>query len=96
MSDRISPSVFLERRSYRRRRMMDALRLLPLLGIILFLLPILWPTAPFGTVQMSRAVIYVFSAWLALICASALLWRSLWRDVKDEDTDDDTQDDVPS
>ena len=29
------PSLFLERRTYRRRRLMDAARLLPLLGLLL-------------------------------------------------------------
>ena len=36
-------SVFLERETYRRRRIMDAARLLPLLGVALFALPLLWP-----------------------------------------------------
>jgi hypothetical protein len=36
--------LFLERRSYRRRRMMDAVRILPLLCTLLFLVvPLMWP-----------------------------------------------------
>ncbi|MFT6673850.1 MAG: hypothetical protein ACJAVM_000021 [Sulfitobacter sp.] len=35
--------IFLERRSYRMRRMMDAVRLLPLLGLCLWMVPLLWP-----------------------------------------------------
>ncbi|MFD2739909.1 hypothetical protein ACFSUD_10040 [Sulfitobacter aestuarii] len=37
--------LFLERRSYRRRRMLDALRFLPFLGLGLWMLPLLWPVA---------------------------------------------------
>ncbi|MEL7097473.1 MAG: hypothetical protein AAGM84_01465 [Pseudomonadota bacterium] len=74
------PQVFLERRSYRRRRMLDALRLLPLVGVGLFLMPMLWPAAPSEVgepVSMSAAVLYVFFAWLALIVSGALLWLGL-------------------
>ncbi|WP_235851876.1 hypothetical protein [Litorivita pollutaquae] len=35
--------VFLERKTYRARRLMDGARVLPVLGMVLFLLPALWP-----------------------------------------------------
>ncbi|MFL4471569.1 hypothetical protein ACERZ8_17420 [Tateyamaria armeniaca] len=71
--------VFLERRSYRRRRMMDALRLLPILGIFLWMLPVFWPTTADGPavadkMAMSTAVIYVFVVWVTLIAAALSLW----------------------
>ncbi|MFC6584470.1 hypothetical protein [Sulfitobacter aestuariivivens] len=34
--------VFLERRRYRARRMMDAVRLLAFLGIALWMVPLMW------------------------------------------------------
>ncbi|WP_102107148.1 hypothetical protein [Oceaniglobus roseus] len=34
--------VFLERQTYRRRRLMDAARVLPVLGAVLFMVPMLW------------------------------------------------------
>ncbi|MGE4327506.1 MAG: hypothetical protein AB7E21_15600 [Pseudodonghicola sp.] len=68
-----TPSVFLERQSYRRRRLMDAARLLPVLGALLFAVPLIWPRAgqP-GAVKSSDAVIYIFTVWAALILGN--LW----------------------
>ncbi len=73
--------VFLERQSYRRRRLMDAARLLPLLGILLFVIPLLWPVpdpdVPGGDgVPMSSAMIYMFAAWAAMIVVIALFGLS--------------------
>ena len=82
MRERVPPSVFLERRSYRRRRMMDALRLLPILGVLLWMLPLFWPSSPragAGTIPMSTAVIYVFAVWIVLIAAAFALWRGIWQ-----------------
>ena len=59
-----SSPVFLERRSYRRRRMQDAQRLLPVLGMLLWMVPVLWPTRDeTGHVTMSAAIYYVFGAF---------------------------------
>ncbi|GHH01994.1 hypothetical protein [Pseudodonghicola xiamenensis] len=68
-----TPSVFLERQSYRRRRLMDAARLLPVLGALLFAVPLIWPRAgqP-GAVQSSHGVIYIFTVWAVLILGN--LW----------------------
>lgn len=78
------PPVFLERRSYRRRRMMDAVRILPVVGVLLWMLPLFWPTDSDGpvsadTMAMSDAVIYVFVVWLLLIAAGTALWWVLRR-----------------
>ena len=74
-----SPAVFLEHQSYRRRRLMDVARLLPLLGAALFAVPLLWPGPKAtkagesdGLVAMSDAITYVFVVWGALIAASVL------------------------
>ncbi len=77
-----SPAVFLERQGYRRRRLMDAARLLPLLGAALFALPLLWPdpesarAAGSEPVRMSDAILYVFAVWIALVVASFLFGMS--------------------
>jgi hypothetical protein len=67
--------LFLARRTYRRRRLMDALRLLPWLGAFLFGLPLLWrdPTTAHG-------LIYLFAAWALLIVLSAALVRRFTHD----------------
>ncbi|WP_417475190.1 hypothetical protein [Leisingera sp.] len=63
-----------ERLTYRRRRLMDIARLLPVLGALLLALPLLWaeasthPAARDG-VSMSTAIIYVFAVWAGLIVA---------------------------
>ncbi len=79
------PPIFLEKRGYRQRRMMDAVRLLPFLGLMLWMVPLLWPvpeilpdatpepTEP--TIAMSVALRYLFGVWALLILATWALWR---------------------
>ncbi|WP_299555092.1 hypothetical protein [uncultured Tateyamaria sp.] len=80
MTDRkTNATLFLERRSYRRRRVMDALRLLPIAGLLLWLFPVFWPNAKDGpdapaSVSMSGAVTYVFIVWGVLILSALALW----------------------
>lgn len=62
--------VFLHSRPYRQRRLVDGIRLLPVLGFALFFLPLLWPVAG-EFVRGSRAIVYVFGAWMLLIALSA-------------------------
>ena len=72
MTKRPAP-LFLARQTYRRRRMMDAARLLPLAGIFLFLMPILWQPRSTPEPDTVRGVVYLFGAWLILILAARLL-----------------------
>lgn len=67
-------SIFLRRDSYRRRRLADAARLLPILAIGLFFLPLLWPSGAEGdeAIAMSTAISYVFLSWAGLIVIVAL------------------------
>jgi len=79
MKGSVTASVFLQKRSYRRRRMMDAVRLLPFAGLLLWMLPIFWPLEPERGVAVagSTAVIYVFGVWVFLIAVSMGLWMFL-------------------
>ncbi len=80
MPNDVIPPVFLERRSYRQRRMMDAVRLLPLIGLLLWLLPTLWSVSDDGGVEpvnTSQAITYVFGVWGCLILSGGVLWRYL-------------------
>jgi|JI81BgreenRNA_FD_contig_31_6014456_length_988_multi_5_in_0_out_0_2 peptidoglycan/LPS O-acetylase OafA/YrhL len=70
--------LFVERQSYRRRRLMDAARILPVLGFVLVLLPVLWTQG--GTMGTAGQALYLFGLWVALILAAALLSRPLGRD----------------
>ncbi len=69
--------LFLARRSYRRRRMMDAVRLLPFFGTVLLLLPLLWRPAETPEPDTARGVIYLFTTWVVLIIAALVLSRGL-------------------
>ncbi|KIN60720.1 hypothetical protein Z945_1699 [Sulfitobacter noctilucae] len=75
--------VFLARQSYRQRRIMDAVRLLPFLGAALWMVPLVWPTSAIpvetatgsaGPVRMSTALLYIFCIWGGLVCAAFGLW----------------------
>jgi hypothetical protein len=64
--------LFLGQVTYRARRMGDAARLLPVLGVILFLLPLLIrPKDP------STAFLYIFGIWALLIIVMMLMSRGL-------------------
>lgn len=84
-------SPFVERGTYRRRRLMDMARLLPLLGVLLLAVPLLWPNpdpypAPDTAAGMptSAAITYIFLVWAGLIAASfafgvaVRLWAGHW------------------
>ncbi|MDZ4136575.1 MAG: hypothetical protein U1D06_13420 [Paracoccaceae bacterium] len=67
--------LFVARRSYRRRRLRDAARLLPVLGCFLIVLPMLWGE------DVARRTgsdgIYLFVVWVGLVGAAAALARGL-------------------
>ena len=72
--------VFLPRARYRRRRLRDAARLLPLFGGFLILLPILWSPATTRFRDTAPDGIYLFAVWAGLIVLAFLLSRHLRAD----------------
>lgn len=62
--------LFLARANYRRRRLRDGARMLPLFGLILLMLPMLWPQAQ-RVITLHWA--YLFLVWAALIGVAAWL-----------------------
>lgn len=64
--------LFLARAVYRKRRLRDAARMLPVFGFVL-LIPVLWNVS-------ARGWIYVFAVWFGLILAAGLLARRLGQD----------------
>ncbi|MCC1491775.1 hypothetical protein [Cognatishimia sp. F0-27] len=64
------PAVFLERQTYRRRRLADGARALPVLGLLLWFLPMVWSAKENG-VQATHALIYIFLIWTGLVALSA-------------------------
>lgn len=90
-----SPPLFLRPASYRRRRRRDAARLLPFVGMFLFMLPILW--APQNSFARDTAPdgIYLFLVWAILIIMAFLISRSLVSPAEEDDPDPgDDPDDV--
>lgn len=75
MADRI----FLERDSYRMRRFMDAVRLLPLLGLALWMVPLMWALpgelSDGERMPMSSALQYIFGVWMLMVICCWALWR---------------------
>lgn len=83
------PPKFLARSSYRRRRIIDAARLLPVLGVFVFFLPVLWHPADTPEPDTARGGLYLFAGWLVLIVAAFLLARVLGRAEPPSSEDDD-------
>ncbi len=67
--------LFLARQSYRRRRLIDALRLVPVLGGLLFMVPVLGASGRAGS--SFGGALYLFSSWALLILLTAILSRLL-------------------
>lgn len=86
MAERNEP-LFLARDSYRQRRLRDAARLLPVLGVVLLLLP------GFITITVD-AIVYIFSVWALLIVAIGLMSRHLANSGPFEDADAASAEDV--
>ena len=65
--------LFLARESYRRRRLGDAAKLVPIVGLILFLLPLLWAAAA----RTGSGIVYIFVIWAALIILIGFISKRL-------------------
>ena len=56
----------------RQNRVQDFARALPVLGVLLIMLPLIWPQGTEGA-RTSGAMIYLFPIWAALILLGGLL-----------------------
>ncbi len=66
--------LFLERRGYTQKRIIDGARLLPVLGLVLFMVPLIWPKADEDVViESSTSTLYIFAVWFALIFVGGFL-----------------------
>jgi len=65
--------TFLARPRYRRRRLVDLGRLLPLIGLFLFGLPMLWAPPEDHVRDLAATGVYLFAVWVGLIVVAALL-----------------------
>jgi hypothetical protein len=74
----------LHRANYRQRRLRDAAKLLPALGVLLWAIPLTWPAASQdaqGGIG-SAGLLYVFGVWVLLIVLGAAL-ASMMRPIID-------------
>ena len=81
--------LFLKRGSYRKRRLRDGARMLPVLGLVVFFMPVLW--AQSGGAQEGTAGdgLYLFAVWFGLVLVAALMAPGLAADGGDGDAPDD-------
>ncbi len=78
MSDPNLP-LFLARKSYRDRRIADGARILPLAGLIFFMMPLLWTGRESEGGSTGYAGLYLFAVWFVLIAAAFILAPRLRR-----------------
>ncbi|MFV0385774.1 hypothetical protein [Paracoccus sp. (in: a-proteobacteria)] len=68
--------LFLERASFRRRRLGDAARVLPVCAVLAMMLPVWWMPRQFS---FGLGTLWLFGMWALLILAVHLLHRALIR-----------------
>ena len=74
MADKKAP-IFLARKSYQRRRLRDASRVLPVAGLVLFMIPLFWLQDTETTRGTADAMTFVFAVWFVLVVIAALLGK---------------------
>lgn len=76
---RVATPLFLARQSYRRRRLADAARVLPVVAAGLFFLPVLWQPAATPAPDTARGAVWLFSVWAVVIVVAWVISRRLAR-----------------
>ena len=66
---RKKPALFVQQRTYKRRRIADAARLLPIWGGSLFMIPLLWING--GQTRTAAVMVYLFVVWAAVAGVAA-------------------------
>ena len=76
--------LFLKRGSYRKRRLRDGARMLPVLGLFLFMLPILWGPGTTAQADTASDGIYIFAVWFGLVLVAAVMAPGLGEEAAEE------------
>ena len=80
MNRRSKTQVFLQKAGYRQRRLQDAAKLVPVLGAVLWMMPLAWQSNAPGEAKNASALLYIFGVWVLLIVLTAVLSRLLRSD----------------
>ncbi len=75
--------LFLARQEYRRRRLRDAARLLPVAGALLLILPLAWQGQP-GAHGTAGDGLWVFAVWFLMVAGAAMLAPALGAQGREE------------
>ena len=73
------PKLFVEPRNYRARRMVDGLRILPIVGIFLIAMPLFWGVSK-TPIQSSDVMLFVFAVWAILIVINCIMTRRIGKE----------------
>ncbi len=87
MSQKQNPPVFLQRASYRQRRVRDGAKLLPFVGVVLLAIPLAWSSDGPDEKIGSSGLIYIFGVWVLLIVLTAILSSFIRPDVSADATE---------
>jgi hypothetical protein len=82
MADLRRVPLYLARASYRRRRLIDAQKLLPIFLFLMYLIPLLWGDESTQTPVGGgvRGYVHVFSVWFGAIVIAGFITRALRRE----------------
>lgn len=71
--------LFVEPRNYRARRMVDGLRILPIVGIFLIAMPLFWGGSE-TPIKSSNVMLFVFGVWAILILTNCITTRRIGKE----------------
>ena len=71
--------LFVEPRNYRARRMVDGLRILPIVGIFLIAMPLFWGGSE-TPIKSSNVMLFVFGVWAILILTNCIMTRRIGKE----------------
>ena len=75
--------VFLPKKTYRNRRLIDVAKIVPFIALFFALMPIMWGNDG-ALANVSKSFVYFFGIWLGLILFQYGLTRVLGRILNDE------------
>ncbi len=81
------PSVFLHRANYRQRRLRDAAKLVPFIGMLLWAIPLAWQGGSGDGSVGAGGLVYIFCVWVFLIIMTAVLSSRVTSDAGADDRD---------